>query len=204
MPRAPQLELTDVLPMLPRESKALPRAGAWHFSFKYDGYRILATRDQLRTRGGADATAWFPEIPTALAALPAGHHIIDGEVSVLENGVSNFVLLHERAMHRRWYAGAAPVVLCAFDLLVHAGQDIRGKQIEERTERLADLVMGLPGVLFVSSIDDGAAVWGMVLALQLEGMVAKRAGSLYVGGPTRDWLKIKRPGAALPGFRREL
>jgi hypothetical protein len=35
-----------------------------------------------------------------------------------------------------------------------------------------------------------------VLALKLEGMVAKRAGSLYVGGKNSDWLKIKRPGPA--------
>lgn len=204
MPRAAPLQLSDVQPMLATPSKGLPRTGAWHYSFKYDGYRALVTRDQVRTRGGADATAWFPEIPAGLSALPAGHHIIDGEVSVLEAGVSNFVLLHERAMRRRWYAGAPPVVLCAFDLLVHAGQDIRGKPIEERTARLADLVAGLPGVLFVSNIDNGPAAWAAVLALRLEGVVAKRAGSLYVAGPSLDWLKIKRPGATLPGFKRDL
>lgn len=165
---------------------------------------MLATRDQVRTRGGADATAWFPEIPAALAGMPAGHHIIAGEVCVLVDGRSDFVQLHERAMRRRWYQGAPPVVLCAFDLLVHAGIDIRGKPIEERKARLAELVAGLPSVLFVSAIDDGAAAWGAVLALQLEGVVAKRAGSVYVAGPSRDWLKIKRPGATLPGFKRDI
>lgn len=85
MPRRPPLELEalqleHVKPMLATASKALPRAGAWHVEFKYDGYRVLATRNQVRTRGGADATAWFPELPGALAGLAAGHHIIDGEV----------------------------------------------------------------------------------------------------------------------------
>jgi bifunctional non-homologous end joining protein LigD len=158
----------------------------------------------LRTRGGADATTWFPEIPATLTGLPAGHHIIDGEMCVLVNGRSDFVQLHERAMRRRWYPGAPPVVLCAFDLLVHAGTDIRGKPIEERQARLAALVSGLPGVLYVSATDDGAAMWAAVIALQLEGMVAKRVGSAYVAGPSRDWLKIKRPGATLPGFKRDI
>ncbi|KAI3590403.1 ATP-dependent DNA ligase (plasmid) [Cupriavidus sp. U2] len=209
MPRRPPLglvalQLEHITPMLARPAKELPRGGSWLYEFKYDGYRVLSTREQVRTRGGADATAWFPEIPAALTALPPGHHIIDGEVCVLERGVSNFLQLHERAMRRRWYAGAAPVVLCAFDLLVHAGQDVRGLPIEERKARLADLVAGLPSVLYVSGIDDGRAAWAAVLALQLEGIVAKRAGSLYVAGPSLQWLKIKRPGATLPGFKRDL
>lgn len=209
MPRRPPLELaTNSLegfsPMLAVEAKALPRAGAWSHEFKYDGYRLLASREQLRTRNGANATTWFPEILDALGRLPAGAHIIDGEVCVLERGVSDFVQLHERARRRRWYEGAPPVVLCAFDLLVHRGADVRGKPIEERKARLADLVAGLPGVLYVSGIDDGAAAWNAVLALQLEGIVAKRAGSLYKAGRSPDWLKIKRPGATPAGrFKRD-
>lgn len=203
MPRRSPIELAHVAPMLATPSKTLPRTGTWHYEFN-DGYRVLCTRDQVRTRGGADATAWFPEIPTALAGLPAGHHIIDGEVCVLVDGRSDFAQLHERAMRRRWYDGAAPVVLCAFDLLVHAGEDVRKLPIEERKSRLASLVRGLPAVLFVSGIDDGPAAWAAVEALRLEGVVAKRASSAYVEGPSRDWLKIKRAGAALPGFKRDI
>ncbi|WP_227461643.1 hypothetical protein [Cupriavidus pauculus] len=203
-PELTALQLEHLAPMLARPGRELPRSGSWSFEFKYDGYRALCTREAVRTRGGADATGWFPEVPAALAALPAGHHVLDGEVCVLERGVSNFPLLHERAMRRRWYAGAPPVVLCAFDLLVHSGQDIRGLPIEERKARLAALVAGLPGVLFVSGIEDGRAAWTAVEALRLEGVVAKRAGSPYVGGPSLDWRKIKRAGANLPGFKRDL
>ena len=205
MPSAAPLQLTDLQPMLATPSKALPRTGSWSFEFKYDGYRALCTRDQVRTRNGADATAWFPEIPAALARLPTGHHVLDGEVCVLERGISKVPLLHERAKRRRWYQGAPAVVFCAFDLLVHAGQDMRGLPIEERKARLARLLSAaLPGVLLVTGIEDGPATWAAVEALRLEGIVAKRAGSLYVPGPSLDWLKIKRPGATLPGFKRDL
>jgi ATP-dependent DNA ligase len=33
-------------------------------------------------------------------------------------------------------------------------------------------------------------------ALGLEGIVAKRAGSLYKSGPSRNWLKTKNPDFA--------
>ncbi len=74
---------------------------------------------------------------------------------LVELARSDFNQLHERALRRRWYRGAAPVVLCTFDLLVHNGKDIRGLPIEERKARLRTLVAGVPAVLFVDSDDDG-------------------------------------------------
>lgn len=143
---------------------------------------MLATREALKTRGGADATRWFPELVRALSALPAGHHVIDGEVCVLDSiGRSDFNRLHARALRRGWYAGADPVVLCAFDLLVHAGTDIRHLPIEVRKERLRGVVAGVPGVLLVTGTDDGVWLWDYVEALKLEGIVAKRAGATPAG-----------------------
>lgn len=52
------------------------------------------------------------------------------------------------------------------------------------------------GILYVDSVEDGAWLYGHALSLGLEGMVAKRAGSVYRPGErSPDWLKIKRPGA---------
>jgi hypothetical protein len=38
----------------------------------------------LRTRDGHDASAWFPEITSALARYRGGPHVVDGEVCVLD------------------------------------------------------------------------------------------------------------------------
>ncbi len=94
---------------------------------------------------------------------------------------------------------------CAFDLLVNHGDDIRNEPIEERQAQLAALLENIErGVMFVSSTDDGEWLWQQVLALKLEGIVAKRAGSRYAGGLSSDWLKIKRPGVHDHGaFKRE-
>lgn len=98
----------------------------------------------LKTRGGVDATAWFAELGAALAALPPGAHILDGEIVVQDEiGRSDFNRPHARALRRCWHAGADPVLYCVFDLLVHGGRDIRALPIEERKARLRALLTGV-------------------------------------------------------------
>nr|WP_280971518.1 hypothetical protein [Cupriavidus gilardii]WDE72658.1 hypothetical protein [Cupriavidus gilardii] len=200
------VSLNEVEPMLATAANGLPRSGDWSYEVKYDGYRLLASRNQMRTRNGADATRWFPELMPYLASLAGSDHIIDGEVCVLDEfGRSDFNRLHARAARRGWYAGADPVVLCAFDLLVHSGEDIRQAPIEERKRRLQELLHGYThGLLFVASHDDGDALYRMVVSVKAEGVVAKRAGSKYVAGRSADWRKIVRPGAKKAGaFARD-
>jgi bifunctional non-homologous end joining protein LigD len=182
----------------------------WLYEIKFDGYRCLARVDagqmQLRTKGGHDCTAWFPEVAHALAALPGGPHVIDGEVACLDDlGRSDFNRLQARAARRRWFAGCDRVTLCAFDLLVNDGHDVMGLPLIERKARLQQLLAGLRGVLYVSDLPAKAELFEQaVLPLQLEGFVAKRRDSVYVPGErSSDWLKIKRKGAVPPGrFRR--
>lgn len=202
----PAPDLASLKPMLAERRLALPRTGTWHYEIKFDGYRMLASTGTpaLRLRQGGDATTWFPELAAELAKLPAGA-ILDGEVCVLDEiGRSDFDRLHARALRRRWYRGADLVVLCAFDLLAHRGRDLRAQPIEERKVQLQELLTNATtGLLYVSHVDDGPWLFDQVLALQLEGVVAKRAGSTYQPGRSPDWLKIKRPGAVPPGrFRR--
>jgi bifunctional non-homologous end joining protein LigD len=40
---------------------------------------------------------------------------------------------------------------------------------------------------------DGALVFAKACALGCEGIVSKRAGSIYKSGPCRNWLKTKNP-----------
>jgi bifunctional non-homologous end joining protein LigD len=96
---------------------------AWVFELKYDGYRVLAAREQalprLVYRKGSDATAIYPEIARALAALPSVDLVIDGEVVVLdEAGRPSFQRLQRRAQQRRApdiqrSARELPATLCA-------------------------------------------------------------------------------------------
>src|SRR5688572_30062665 len=83
----------------------------WIFEFKYDGYRVLASKEQLLTRQKKDATTWFPETIDALKQL-RGSFIIDGEICLLdERGVSQFERMRGRA--RRKDSGDL-VTFCVF------------------------------------------------------------------------------------------
>jgi len=162
----------------------------------------------LNTRNGAEATKWFPELVEGLSALGGGPHVLDGEVVVLDDiGRSDFERLQLRARRRRWYEGCDPVVFCAFDLLATNGRSLIGQPLEARKEQLRTLLTPLPkSVLYVGHFDaeHGADLYAQAVALGLEGLCAKKLGSIYKPGTrTSDWVKCKVPGAIPPGrFKR--
>ena len=59
--------------MLGTNHPPFSRAG-WIFGFKYDGYRVLANKQQLLTRNKKDATTWYAEIVHALQKLRGDFH----------------------------------------------------------------------------------------------------------------------------------
>lgn len=178
----------------------------WLFEVKYDGYRMLAEWDgdavRLQSRNGTDATRWFPEVASSLAGLRTGHHILDGEVCVLDElGRSDFDKLHARAKRRGYRPGDDAVVYCVFDILVHAGQSVMGLPLHNRKNRLAKVLAGeIPSVLRIGHFEEmGQSLYRQAVELKLEGLVAKHRNSVYVPGARSDaWLKIKRPGATPP------
>lgn len=177
---------------------------AWLYELKHDGYRCMAGiedgRARLQTKSGADCTAWFPEIARALASLPGGPHIIDGEACVLDDqGVSDFNRLQERARKRKWYQSAPQVTLCAFDLLVMDGHNLMGLPLVDRKAMLEQLLSGVPkaAVLFVGDLPADAALFKAMVdaGLKIEGVMAKRRDSTYQPGVRSPaWRKIKRTG----------
>jgi bifunctional non-homologous end joining protein LigD len=71
--------------------------------------------------------------------------------------------------------------------------DLRQRPFEIAT-RLARLVAGIDAVQFSEALAaEGAIVFAHACKLGLEGIVSKRAGSLYRSGTSRSWLKSKNP-----------
>ena len=114
-------------------------------------------------------------------------------------GRSDFMRLQDRARRRCYYPECDPVVFCAFDLLAVDGRSIIGLPLEARKARLAAL---LSPALYVGhfTADEGRVMFEQAVhQLQLEGLVAKRLGSLYRPGErSPDWVKVKRKGAVSP------
>jgi bifunctional non-homologous end joining protein LigD len=206
-------KLERLRPMLLDTRKHLPFSDpAWIFELKNDGYRMLAEFGEnkvgMRTRGGHDCVLWFPEVAEALARYSGGSHIVDGEVCVMDDlGRSDFDRLQDRARRRCYYPDCDPVVFAMFDLLVDHGENIMGLPLVERKARLKKLFTPKPRktLLVIDAIPEhGIELYAMAEELKLEGLVAKRASSIYVPGErTTDWKKIKVPGAVPPErFRR--
>ncbi len=189
-------------PCVPRPAKEPPAGLGWLHEIKHDGFHILARREngrvRLITRNGNDFTARFPQIATAVGALPARSCLIDGEDIVTDDrGLAVFELVRRQQHH-----GLAE--LCAFDLIELDGEDLRRQAIEHRKAALAQLLRrSLPGIVLNEHFEgDGAIIFRQACALGCEGIVSKRLGSPYRSGRTNIWVKVKNPSA--PAATREL
>jgi bifunctional non-homologous end joining protein LigD len=128
----------------------------------------------------------MPQISKAVRGLPADETLIDGEAVIFRSdGMSDF----EALLTRR---GGERALLVAFDLLRLDGRDIRDSRLEDRRATLKRLAAGVEGILFSESVEgEGALVFAKACELGLEGIVSKRAGSLYRSGASKSWLKTK-------------
>ena len=174
----------------------------WVFEIKYDGYRLLGDAGdgaaRLISRNGNDLSHVFPEVAQALARLPYGAAILDGEVVVNDvGGLPSFQLIQKRGRLERHgdiarAAVALPATWYAFDLLAFEGYDLRGLPLLERKRLLREVLPTTGPVRYSDHIaEQGEAMFERAVGLGLEGVVAKRADSIYVGGRSRSWLKVR-------------
>jgi ATP-dependent DNA ligase len=176
-------------PMLCDKAEQPSEGPEWRYVLKLDGYRAIGFKTngqaQLWSRKRKDFVQRFPEVAKAIASLPEDT-AIDGEIVALDtDGKPSFALLQGSG------AGAAPVVFYAFDLLMVRGRDLRYSRLEERRKRLRKIVDGLPESIRYSETFavPAATLVRVVRENGLEGIVAKRAGSVYRSGRSGDWLK---------------
>jgi bifunctional non-homologous end joining protein LigD len=174
----------------------------WLFEVKYDGVRVLAHRlgeaVELYGRSGQVITGRYPELVGALRALPVEAFLIDGEIAALdESGKPSFERLQAR-MHltsprdTARAAAAVPVIGIFFDCLALDGHDLRRLPLLDRKECLRLLLPPLGPVRYGDHVlEHGEAFFEAASAERLEGIVAKKVKSLYVGGRSREWIKVK-------------
>ena len=187
-------ELPVLAPMLAiAGTPADVRGDGWVLEVKWDGYRAVASVTggvvTLTSRRGLDLTREFPEL-AELGRLLAGHDaVVDGEVVLLDDdGRSSFERLQNRAQHR----GEARYL--AFDLLHLDGGSLLDQPYTERRRRLEDLIGDgtsrvQPSTQLGTDADEALAISA---ELGLEGVVAKRADSVYQPGRrAHTWVKIK-------------
>ncbi|MDO8388846.1 MAG: non-homologous end-joining DNA ligase [Actinomycetota bacterium] len=161
----------------------------WAYEIKWDGFRTLAFVADAGTRwqssSGADVTTKYPELSEFAGAVNAGAAIIDGELVVLDaDGRPSFELMQRHETQVAFYA---------FDVLQIAGTDTIALPYEQRRELLVALIEpGANWLVPAHRVGDGAALLAASAERGLEGVMAKRLGSMYQPGKrSPSWRKVK-------------
>ena len=200
-PRPPKTTSLLEEPMLATASEPFHRDG-WVYEIKYDGYRLMVERNgnavTLRSRGGIDLTARFPELVKCARCLPCAEFAMDGEVVVHDQrGVPKFGLLQERAAVRgegatRLASRHNPVTFYAFDLPHAAGYDLKSQPLLARKELLQALLPSAGPLRYSAHVEgNGIETFHAMAKLGLEGVVGKRPDSPYRSGRSEHWLKVR-------------
>jgi DNA ligase-1 len=190
-------------PLDESELAALP-AEAFRAEWKWDGIRVQLVAApggrKIFSRGAEEISGTFPDILGAMEF----HAVLDGELLVLREGeVAPFSALQQR-LNRKQVGPKMlrdfPAHVRLYDLLFDGPDDLRGHAFDARRTRLEAWWQRIhpprmdlsPLVPFASwgelgAIRDGARAAG------IEGLMLKRADSVYLQGrPKGHWFKWKR------------
>jgi len=182
------------------------------FEWKWDGIRCQLIRRGAQTflwsRGEELVTERYPELAAVGDALPGGT-AIDGEILPFKDDkILPFAMLQKRIGRKavtRSILAQVPVIIMAYDLIEHAGADIRLWPLDRRREALAAVIAGLqrelpmlaPRLRLSPLVD--AASWDELARArttsrerEAEGLMIKRRDAAYgVGRRRGDWWKWK-------------
>ena len=176
----------------------------WLYEVKWDGYRALAYLQngsvEIRSRNNKSFNEKFYPITQALKQWPI-NAVVDGEiVMVNEKGIPDFSGLQE------WRSEAdGQLTYYVFDVLWLDGKDVTQLPLTERKKLLESIVPDTKWIRMSKNYDaTGKEFYSMVAKMDLEGIIAKKADSIYLPGiRSSDWLKIKtekRQEAVIGGY----
>jgi len=169
---------------------------------KYDGWRALAILENGRCHffsrkhhkyGG------YQNLGMALAReVRADRAVFDGELVVFD--------AHGRPVFADLMKSRQAVQYVAFDVLSVNGEDLRALPLVARKKRLKRILPSRSSsILYVDHVKGaGRQLFQLACELDLEGIVAKRAMSVYGNDNVTDWIKIKNPRYSQKAGRGDL
>jgi len=171
------------------------------YELKLDGERCVVYLDGsgtvLQNKRALNLNARFPEL-TQIHKAAKKKCILDGELAILVDGKPNFSQIQRRSLLSNHFKiqlamQSYPACFTAFDILYYQDHPVMDCPLEER-KALLEKSVSENGTLAVSRTieESGIALYELAAGQDLEGIVAKRKGSLYYPGKrTKDWIKIK-------------
>jgi bifunctional non-homologous end joining protein LigD len=178
----------------------------WLYEVKWDGYRAVALikngKVQLVSRNDKSFNEKFYPVTQALRQWETDA-VVDGEIVVAgENGISNFGAL------QNWRSEAdGELYYYLFDILWLGGKSLIDLPLRDRKAILSSLEPG-NDIIKISDVfeESGLDFFEAAKKMGLEGIIAKKADSIYQPGQrSDDWLKIKankRQEMVIGGYTR--
>lgn len=195
-------EEKSLSPMLITQMQEPFNDDSWIYELKLDGCRCIGYFDQngtcLRNKRNMELLPRFPELKD-LHRNVSERTVLDGELVVLRDGVPDFFELQRRTLLTERFkielaAKKHPASFVAYDCLYKDRHSIMDRPLIERKKVLQSSVSE-NGLIAISRYipTDGIGLFHAADEKELEGVVAKRAASLYYPGRrTKDWIKFKR------------
>ena len=153
----------------------------WIFERKLDGIRCIAIRDgsslRMLSRNDLSMNERYPGVAEALAAQSRERFVVDGEVVAISGR----------------FQDGGPRLYHVFDVLWLDGEDVRDLPLRERKallQRRADAGTTRSGSC-PTATRTGEAMYAEACANGWEGVIAKRADTVYTSKRSKDWLKFK-------------
>jgi DNA ligase-1 len=171
------------------------------FEPKIDGHRLILSMEngivRLFNRYNNEVTQQYPE----LHLVPIEDNtdvVLDGEVACMnpDNGTIDFDRVLERYKMKKPMtimeaAVRQPVHFFVFDIIRYKGEDLRGLPLMERRTLLEKVLKANHFISPLMWVDgSGVSLFEAIREKKLEGIVAKKKNSKYVGRRDASWIKI--------------
>jgi DNA ligase D-like protein (predicted ligase)/DNA ligase D-like protein (predicted 3'-phosphoesterase) len=189
-------------PMLSENADKPPKGDDFLYELKWDGIRALISLEdgkvRLHTRNQTDITAQFPELLDGEKAFRATNGVFDAEIVALDKeGKPIFKKVINRMQARgetniQKQVKAIPCYCYVFDCLYLDGRSLINETLLKRKEFLKDTIKHDTPYRLSEVVEDGDSLFEAAREHGLEGIMAKKKDSKYLGGRRSDcWFKVK-------------
>lgn len=208
-----------IAPMEALPVRAIPAGPDLQYEPKWDGFRCIIFRDrdeiEIQSKAGKSLARYFPEIVSAVRALPPARFVLDGELVIPRpEGLSFDALLariHPANSRVMRLAAATPALVIIFDLLgTPQGESMVDRPLRQRRRELesfARCFFRSGGAFRLSPATtrlDEARRWLSQVGSTLDGIMVKHLDLPYRSGDRSGMQKIKNYRSAdcvVGGFR---
>ncbi|MFC4768977.1 DNA ligase [Effusibacillus consociatus] len=193
--------MRPLIPFEPISTEDIPTGPSWVGQVKWDGVRVLTYFDgrelKLFNRKSNERTFHYPELTNIAEYCTAKSVILDGEMIALKDGKPSFYEIMKRdgitkVTNVNVLRHRISITYMIFDVIYLNDEWVTSYCLAERQKMLADIIKPNDYVQLVDNFDDAQALYDVIQAEEMEGIIIKDLSSTYlINGKDERWRKKK-------------